>query len=264
MCEINSLPNECLEQIFLRLPLVAFIRVVPLVSRRWAAVRNAAARLCHRLELVIFDPEMSTFRCQPKFCQVIIHKHLPPEAVRSMAVLFTAIRHLHVWLPNPVLHPDTTTNPMPHLAPMIELWSKTLISLSVIIQNLGGGFNGPCINDPVLDVINTRLLRLRYLTFHDENFVHYGNDMKLDLPVLSRLHRFEFFTINPIEDLVDSLRRYACGNAQLTSVKIFNHITSKLVFDRLSEEVPPEVSVCAHVLGKNFPLSNMAFFILSS
>ena len=262
MCDIHSLPNECLEQIFLRLPLVTFIRVVPLVSRRWAAVRNAAARLCHRLDLVIPDPEMPTdFICPPELFQVRVDKDLTPKVVRSIVVLFPAIRRLYVWLPYP----------MQHLAPLLESWSETLITLIVTINGLSADdrrsndiFSTRRINDPLLNVINTRLLRLRHLEFCDKNYAYYNNDMHLELPVLSRLYRFAFYTRNRIEDLFESLHEYACRNAQLNSIRIQNRIYNNHVFYRLSREFPSEVSVCSHLPNQNLPLSNVVFTIIPS
>ena len=216
MCEIDSLPNECLEQIFIHLPLATFISVVPLVSRRWAAVRNASARLRNRLELMFLDLGAAPFEYYlPKPFQMMIHKPLTIGMVLSFVALFPAIRHLHIWLPYP----------MRNLAAMILSWNRTIIDLSIIISNSDGIVRRQSINNPLLDVINTSLPRLRYLTFYHENCTYYNNNLRLELPVLLQLSRFSFFTNNSIEELFDSLRRYACRNDRLQSIQIFNRIT---------------------------------------
>ena len=206
---------------------MTFIRVVPLVSRRWAAIRNAAAASCHRLELEVLDPEEDMAGFQPMFYQVLIHNNLPPKAVRSMAVLFTAIRELKLILPYP----------MPHVVPMLESWSETL---AVLIVSIDGVRIDGSIEESLFNVINTRLFRLSHLYFCDAHNDNYG---QIDLSVLSRLMDFQISTENPIEDLFESLHRYACGNDKLNRISIWNRIGSRHVFDRLSREFPPDVSV---------------------
>ena len=240
MSDFNWLPNEMWQQILIRLPRNEFIRVVPLVSRDWAALRNDATRFYHRLYLAInqdIDPNID----QPEVFLVRLHRNLTPEAARAMTSLFRSIRELVVAMPDA----------MPPLMPMLESWSETLTTLNVSINRPVDvdGIEVVHIDDELLDVINTRLPGLRDLTFEDHRAIYTNDNEQLDLPVLSRLNVFQFSTGNPIEDLFDSLHRYAIGNTQLNSIRIFNRIGSHRVFQQLSEEFPPEVSVCTEKIS---------------
>ena len=99
-------------------------------------------------------------------------------------------------------------------------------------------------------VINTRLTKLTALGFRQPTqYCHdTSNRNILDLPVLSRLCEFRFSSCDSTTKLINSLVRYAGGNAEFRYCHISNCIQEKNELQEFITRLPDNVRVLLSTL----------------
>lgn len=290
----SEIPEDCVHLIFGRLPLSFLLLSVSLVSRNWHGnARNVCLRVS-RLTLVVGDPRKNAFLSE----QFRITSQFPANEQDDLTVIsgrtlccanlsWVTVQRLVDTFPNvssvSIGQYGVTFWVLHKIVHLLEQWATRLHTLHLVCvyAEMNTYSDGEYIHLPgqyghieetlssefaaLFDTLNHRLPALKHFTFEADNqlfpLFSPGSRRTLDLPLLTRLETFHFYSKDGEDLLLDSLERYGASSRTLERISLGNGLTTSRCLHRFLAFPPAFASKWTHL---NVAIHNLQLIDLSA